>query len=195
MENVGALAILLALCVAVYAAAASVVGKLKSKPYLILSGERAVLAVWVLLSVASGILIYALVTGDFHFAYAASHSNHSMPGLYKFTAWWGGQEGSVLFWGWLLATYSAIVVLQNQRRHRQMMPYVVAILSGVQSFFLFLSAFLVSPFEVLAVNRVVTAVTDGLGLNPQLQYPAMAIHPPMLYLGYVGFTVPSRWRP
>jgi cytochrome c-type biogenesis protein CcmF len=190
MENVGALAILLALCVAVYAAAASVVGKLKSKPYLILSGERAVLAVWVLLSVASGILIYALVTGDFHFAYAASHSNHSMPGLYKFTAWWGGQEGSVLFWGWLLATYSAIVVLQNQRRHRQMMPYVVAILSGVQSFFLFLSAFLVSPFEVLAVNRVVTAVTDGLGLNPQLQYPAMAIHPPMLYLGYVGFTVP-----
>ena len=192
MENVGALAILLALCVALYAAVASVVGKLKSKPYLILSGERAVLAVWALVTVASGILVYALITGDFHYAYAAGHSNHAMPTLYKFTAWWGGQEGSVLFWGWLLATYSVIVVLQNQRRHRQMMPYVVAILSGVQSFFLFLSAFLVSPFEVLvsSVTHAITPVVDGLGLNPQLQYPAMAIHPPMLYLGYVGFTVP-----
>ncbi len=190
MENVGALAILLALCVALYAAIASVTGKLKRKPYLVLSAERAVLAVWVLLTVASGILVWALVTGDFHFAYAAGHSNTAMPALYKFTAWWGGMEGSILFWSWLLATYSAVVVIQNRRRHREFMPYVVAILSSIQAFFVFLNAFLVSPFQVLAVDKVITSVPDGVGLNPQLQYPAMAIHPPMLYLGYVGFAVP-----
>lgn len=190
MENVGALAILLALCVAIYAAVASVTGKLKNKPFLVLSAERAVLAVWVLLTAASGILVYALVVGDFHFAYAAGHSNTSMPTLYKFTAWWGGQEGSILFWSWLQATFAAIVVLQNKRKHRAFMPYVVAILSGINAFFIFLNAFLVSPFQVLAVDKVITSVPDGIGLNPQLQYPAMAIHPPMLYLGLVGFSVP-----
>ncbi len=190
MENVGALAILLALCVAIYAAAASATGKVKRKPFLVISAERAVLAIWVLLTAASGILVYALIQGDFHFAYAANHSNTSMPALYKFTAWWGGQEGSILFWSWLLATYSSVVVLQNRRRHREFMPYVVSILMTIEAFFLFLNAFLVSPFQVLAVDRVITSVADGIGLNPQLQYPAMAIHPPMLYLGYVGFSVP-----
>lgn len=190
MENVGALAILLALCVAIYAAAASVTGKLKRKPYLVLSGERAVLVVWGLITVASSILVWALIAGDFHFAYAAEHSNTSMAGLYKFAAWWGGQEGSILFWSWLLATYSVVVILQNKRRHREFMPYVVAILSTIQAFFIFVNAFLASPFQVLALDRVVTSVPDGMGLNPQLQYPAMAIHPPMLYLGYVGFAVP-----
>ncbi len=190
MENVGALAILLALCVAIYATVASVTGKLKHKPFLVLSAERAVLGVWVLLTAASAILVYALVAGDFHFAYAAGHSNTSMPTLYKFTAWWGGQEGSILFWSWLQATFAAIVVLQNKRKHRAFMPYVVAILSGINAFFIFLNAFLVSPFQVLAVDKVITSVPDGIGLNPQLQYPAMAIHPPMLYLGLVGFSVP-----
>ena len=190
MENVGALAVLLALCLAIYAAAASVTGKLKRRPFLVLSAERAVLLVWLSLTTASAILVWALMKGDFHFAYAANHSNTAMPAVYKFTAWWGGQEGSILFWSWLLATYAAFVVLQNRRKHRTFMPYVVAILSAVQAFFLFLSAFLVSPFEVLALDNVVTSVADGVGLNPQLQYPAMAIHPPMLYLGYVGFAVP-----
>ncbi len=190
MENVGALAILIAMCVAIYAATASVVGKLKNKPFLVLSAERAVLAVWVMVTAASATLVYSLVAGDFHYAYAAGHSNHSMPTLYKFTAWWGGQEGSILFWSWLLATYAAIVVLQNRRRHREFMPYVVAILSSIQAFFLFLNAFLVNPFQILAVDRAIVTAPDGLGLNPQLQYPAMAIHPPMLYLGYVGFAVP-----
>ena len=110
--------------------------------------------------------------------------------IYKFTAWWGGQEGSLLFWSWILSTYGAVVVFTNRRKLRDMMPYVVAVLSTVQAFFLLLNTFLVSPFQMLAVDKVVTSVADGLGLNPQLQYYAMAIHPPMLYLGYVGFAVP-----
>ncbi len=190
MENVGALALVLAFCVALYAIVGSVVGRLKRKPFLIVSAERAVYSVWFLITVAASILVYALMTSDFRFAYAAGHSNRDMPMLYKFTAWWGGQEGSLLFWSWLLATYSAVVVFSNRRKFRDMMPYVVAVMSTIQAFFLVLNAFLLSPFQMLAVDKVVTSVADGMGLNPQLQYYAMAIHPPMLYLGYVGFAVP-----
>jgi cytochrome c-type biogenesis protein CcmF len=190
MENVGALAVLLAFCIAIYAIVASVVGKLKGRPFLILSARRAVYAVSFLVTVASGILIYALLTSDFRFAYVAGHSNRDMPAIYKFTAWWGGQEGSLLFWSWLLSSYSAVVVFQNRRKLREIIPYVIAVLSSIQVFFLTLNAFIVSPFQMLAVDKVVTSVADGLGLNPQLQYYAMAIHPPMLYLGFIGFSVP-----
>ena len=113
MENIGALAILLAFCFAIYAVIGSVVGKLRKNPFLMLSAERAVYSVWVLLTTAAGILIYSLITGDFRLAYVAAHTNASMPTIYKFTAWWGGQEGSLLLWTWLLATYSAVVVFRT----------------------------------------------------------------------------------
>src|ERR1035437_8891894 len=190
MENVASLAVLLAFCAAIYALLASVVGRIQRKPFLVVSGERAVYSVWALISIASGILVYGLVTGDFRFSYVAQHSNRSMPLLYKFAAWWGGQEGSLLFWSWLLSTYSSVVVFTNRRKHRDMMPYVVGVLMFVQTFFLLLSNFVASPFKMLSMEGFITAVPDGNGLNPLLQYPAMAIHPPMLYLGYVGFTVP-----
>src|SRR5215472_3747083 len=190
MENLGSLAILLAFCVAIYATVASVVGRLKDKPFLVVSGRRAVYATWALMTLAAAVLVSALMSGDFRFSYVAEHSNRTMPILYKFAAWWGGQEGSLLFWSWLLSTYAAIVIFTNRRRHRDFMPYVVAVLATVQTFFLILNTFVVSPFEMLAVDKAVTAVPDGNGLNPLLQYPAMAIHPPMLYLGYVGFAVP-----
>jgi len=190
MENLGTLAILLAFAVAIYAAAASVVGRIKRKPFLIVSGARAVYAVWTLVLLASGILVYALMTGDFRFSYVAEHSNRAMPILYKFAAWWGGQEGSLLFWSFLLSTYAAVVVFTNRRRHRDMMPWVVAVLATVQAFFLLLNNFIASPFRMLASDKLIVAVPDGNGLSPLLQYPAMAIHPPMLYLGYVGFAVP-----
>src|SRR5581483_8684877 len=136
------------------------------------------------------ILVYALVGGDFRFAYVAEHSNRSMPLVYKFTAWWGGQEGSLLFWSWLLSTYAAVVVFTNRRKHRDMMPYVVGVMATVQTFFLVLNNFIANAFQMLATDKLIVAVPDGNGLSPLLQYPAMAIHPPMLYLGYVGFTIP-----
>ena len=190
MENLGSLAILLAFCLSVYAIAGSVAGKLKRKPYLVLSGERAVYAIWFLLTFASSLLVYLLITSDFRFAYVAAHSNRDMPTVYKFAAWWGGQEGSLLLWAWILSSYSAIVVYMNRRKFRNMMPYVTATLMVTQAFFLVLIAFVVSPFQVLAVGREIMAVPDGNGLNPLLQHWAMAIHPPTLYLGYVGFIVP-----
>jgi cytochrome c-type biogenesis protein CcmF len=190
MENIGALAILLAFCLAIYAVIGSVTGKLKRNPFLIVSAERAIYGVWFLVSLASGVLVYALFTSDFRFSFVAEESNRAMPAIYKFTAWWGGQAGSLLFWSWLLATYAAVVIFTNRRRHRDFMPYVVAVLATVQTFFLILNAFVVTPFRMLAVAGSISAVPDGNGLNPLLQYPAMAIHPPMLYLGYVGFAVP-----
>jgi cytochrome c-type biogenesis protein CcmF len=190
MENLGSLAILLAFCLALYAVVASVVGRLKAKPFLVVSGSRAVYSVWALITLASGILVYSLLTGDFHFAYVAEHSNRAMPTLYKFAAWWGGQEGSLLFWSWLLSTYASVVVFTNRRKHRDMMPWVVGVLGTIQVFFLTLNNFIANPFQMLATDKLIVAVPDGNGLSPLLQYPAMAIHPPMLYLGYVGFAVP-----
>ncbi|MBZ5610242.1 MAG: heme lyase CcmF/NrfE family subunit [Acidobacteriia bacterium] len=190
MENIGALSILLAFCLAVYAVIGSVIGKLKKNPFLVVSGERAVYSVWILLSVASGLLIYSLITGDFRLAYVAAHSDQTMPAIYKFTAWWGGQEGSLLLWAWLLATYSAVVVFTNRKKFRDMMPWVTAVLMTTLTFFLILIAFVLSPFGVLEAGRGNIVEGMGRGLNPLLQYWTMVIHPPMLYLGYVGFTVP-----
>ncbi len=190
MENIGALALLLAFCISLYAIVSSVVGRLRKKPFLTLSAERAVLAVWVLVATASAILVYSLMTGDFRMAYVASHSNRDMLPFYKLAAWWSGQEGSLLFWSFVLSTYAAIVVLITRKNHRNLLPWVIAILSTNQVFFLLLNNFVASPFQVLAVDKVVTSVADGKGLNPLLQYWAMVIHPPFLYLGYVGFAVP-----
>ncbi len=190
MENLGSVAILVALAMAAYAVLASVAGRLKAKPFLIASGRRAVYAVWVLISAAVGIIEYGFLTGDFRFAYVVEHSNRAMPMLYKIAALWGGQEGSLLFWSWLLATYSAVVVFTNRRKHREFMPYVVAVLMTVQAFFLILNNFVAAPFQMLSMDGRIVALNDGNGLSPLLQYPAMAIHPPMLYLGYVGFAVP-----
>jgi len=190
MENLGALAILLAFCLAVFAVIASVAGGWKRNAFLIVSARRAVYSIWLLVTVASGVLVSSLLASDFRFAYVAAHSNRAMPTLYKFAAWWGGQEGSLLLWSWLLACYAAVVVFTNRRKHGGMMPYVTATLMLTQCFFLILNAFVASPFRMLALSRSITAVSDGQGLNPLLQYPAMAIHPPMLYLGYVGFAVP-----
>ncbi len=190
MENIGALAILLAFCLAIYSVIASLVGAWKKKPFLIASGERAVIAVFGLIVVATGILLYALVTSDFRYAYVAAHSNRDMPFYYKISSWWGGQEGSLLLWNFILICYALVVVLQNKKKHRAMMPYVVATLMATQVFFLTLNTFPASPFQMLAQGKNIVEVQDGNGLNPLLQYWTMLIHPPILYLGYVGFVVP-----
>ena len=190
MENIGALSVLLAFCFALYAIVASVTGKLTKRPFLTLSAERAVYSIWVLVTIAAGILIYSLMAGDYRLAYVAHYTNKAMPAVYKYTAWWGGQEGSLLFWNWLLATYGAVVVFRNQRKFRETMPYVIAVMMTTQVFFLTLIVFIESPFKVLMQGKAIVDVHDGQGLSALLQYWTMIIHPPMLYLGYVGFVVP-----
>jgi cytochrome c-type biogenesis protein CcmF len=194
METIGGFALCLALVLIVYALAASVAGVLQRKERLQYSAYRAVAAVCALVTISAVILLYSLLTNDFRLAAVAGHSNRAMPWFYKLTALWSGQEGSLLLWSWILSGYAMVAVWLNREKHRSMMPYVVATLAVVQGFFLILNVFVANPFQLLAMNRggemVVQGPLDGNGLNPLLQYPAMAIHPPMLYLGYVGFTVP-----
>ncbi|HEX7358977.1 MAG TPA: cytochrome c-type biogenesis CcmF C-terminal domain-containing protein [Bryobacteraceae bacterium] len=191
MENIGALAVLLAFCLTAFSVVGSIAGKYGRRPLLVFSAERAVYVVWMLLTAASAILVSLLLTGNFRIAYVAEHSNQAMSPLYKFTAWWGGQQGSLLFWSWLLASYAAIVVYTNRRKFREMMPIVIAILMTTLAFFVGMITFVLGPFQVLTLGgHGIINAGDGNGLSPLLQWWTMAIHPPMLYLGYVGFSVP-----
>jgi cytochrome c-type biogenesis protein CcmF len=130
-------------------------------------------------------LVWAAFNNDFSVAYILHHSNRALPAPYKFAALWSGQEGSLLLWAWLLAAYGFVLRL----RHKvdvKLTAYASTILAGIQVFFLLLLNFAATPFSLVSGQ----VPQDGFGLNPLLQYPEMVIHPPMLYLGYVGFAVP-----
>jgi len=185
MVDIGYFALCLALVAAGYAVAASALGAWRQRLALIRSGEHAALALCGLLTLAVLALWYAFLGHDFQVQYVAENSNRAMPTFYVIAALWGGQNGSLLFWGWMLSIYGAAVVLVNRFRYRSLMPYVVATMATSSFFFALVHLFAADPFQRLPFTPV-----DGRGLNPLLQHPAMAIHPPMLYLGMVGMAVP-----
>ena len=185
MVEIGYFSLCLALVAAGYALVASLVGARRQHLGLVRSGERGMLALTGLLTVAVAALWHALLTHDFEVQYVAENSNRAMPTLYTVAALWGGQNGSLLFWNWLLCIYGAVVILCNRHRYRLLMPYVVVGMAGSGLFFTFLNLFGADPF-----TRLPFAPADGRGLNPLLQHPVMAIHPPLLYLGMVGMAVP-----
>ena len=130
-------------------------------------------------------LVTAIVRHDFRFASVAEHSSREVPQPYLISSFWSSQEGSLLLWLLVLSGLSALVTYQHRRRSRELMPYLVAFLGGACAFFAFATSFVASPFATVAqVPR------DGAGLVPSLQNPYMLTHPPLLYLGYVGFTIP-----
>jgi cytochrome c-type biogenesis protein CcmF len=188
----GSFALILALLAAVYAFGAGIAGILTRKPLLVKSARNAGIAVFGLVTLSVASLEYLFFTDNFAMSYVAEHSNRALPLFYKFAALWSGQEGSLLFWSWLLSIYAFFVLFLNRNKHPELMPYVGVVLSGVQVFFLTLNNFVAGPFGVLgsAGGAHLIAQADGRGLNPLLQYPEMVIHPPMLYLGYTGFTIP-----
>ena len=194
MEHIGAFALVLAFGLCLYAMVAALAGHWSHRPTLVASAGRSVTALWVSLTVAIGALVVLFQQDSFHVANVAAHSNITMPAIYKLSALWSGQEGSLLFWSWLLSCYSVIAVRLNRRHLPELQPYVIATLMVVQGFFLVLNLFVVHPFTLLGFetsegfSRFVPP--DGNGMNPLLQYWMMAIHPPMLYLGYIGFSVP-----
>ncbi len=136
-------------------------------------------------SLAVFALLWGIFTNDFALAYVVNESNRALPGMYKFAALWSGQEGSLLLWAWLLSGFSLIVRLRYKADLR-LTALASTILAGIEILFLFLLNFVALPF--VGVPGAVPA--DGFGMNPLLQYPEMVIHPPLLYLGYVGFSVP-----
>jgi cytochrome c-type biogenesis protein CcmF len=172
--------------VAAYAAAASVAGARRRNTRLVESGIGAFYTVAALLTVASGIIIYAFVAGDYSIKYVQRYSDSVQPLFYKITSYWGGLDGSVMFWVFLLSIFGSVAVKVNRERHRELIPYVVAITAVVEMFFLFLMLVHNNPFTTYLTE----SPADGAGLNPLLQNFYMAIHPPTMYLGFVGLTIP-----
>jgi cytochrome c-type biogenesis protein CcmF len=149
------------------------------------TSRRAGIASFVALTCAAFALVWCVFTNNFSVAYILHHSNRALPGPYKFAALWSGQEGSLLLWAWLLSAYGFVLRLRHKTDVR-LSAYASVILAGIQLFFVLLLNFAAQPFGLIAG----AVPADGNGLNPLLQYPEMVIHPPMLYLGYVGFSVP-----
>ena len=194
MATLGSFALLIALALAAYNLLAGAVAlrMLATGQQAFISPERladtarrAGIAGFIAVSTAAFALIFSVYTNDFSIAYILEHSNRALPGMYKFSAMWSGQEGSLLLWAWLLATYGFVLRLTH-KTDVKLYAYAGTILAAVQVFFLSVINFAAPPFALLKGQ----IPEDGNGLNPLLQYPEMVIHPPMLYLGYVGFCVP-----
>jgi cytochrome c-type biogenesis protein CcmF len=194
MPILGSLALLFALALSMYNLVIGVValrqiatanrGRI-SPERLAETARLAGLASFATVSLAVFALLWAIFTNDFSLAYVLHESNRALPGPYKFAALWSGQEGSLLLWAWLLSGYGFVLRLRRNTEVR-LIALVSAILAGVEVFFFLLLNFVALPFAM--VSGPIPA--DGYGMNPLLQYPEMVIHPPLLYLGLVGFSVP-----
>jgi cytochrome c-type biogenesis protein CcmF len=149
------------------------------------TARRAGMAEFAAITAAAFALVWSVFANDFSITYILEHSNRALPGWYKFSALWSGQEGSLVLWAWLLGAYGFVLRLRH-KTDVKLYAYASAILAGIQVFFLVVLNFAAPPFALL--KGVIPE--DGNGLNPLLQYPEMVIHPPLLYLGYVGFSVP-----
>ncbi len=184
MPELGRAALVVCLGLSVYAAVAGAIAAHERRRRLAVSAQNALIAAFGAALVAAAVLLTALMRHDFSFTYVADHTSKKLPAFYTFSAFWGGQEGSLLLWLLVLLCYAAAAVYFNRIAAREVIAWVVPTLGVVASFFALLLVAVASPFETQA------APADGLGLNPSLQNPYMVIHPPMLYLGYVGLTVP-----
>lgn len=159
----------------------------KGDKRLFLTGQRLSLGISFFIFLATFILWYQLIISNFDIDYVARYTSLETPFIYKISALWAGQSGSLLFWLFILSIFASITILQNQSKHHSLMPWVMISLAIIQLFFLILTNFITNPFMPTDADFV---VTNGNGLNPLLQNVTMAIHPPTLYLGYVGFSVP-----
>ena len=184
--HLGTFLILAAFVIASGAFAASLAGARRGTRPLVEGGIGLFHAVTALMLVASAVMIHAFVTGDYSIKYVQHYSNAAQPLFYKLASYWGGLDGSIMFWVTLLALFGSVAVYVNRERHRLLIPWVIAAIAVVEMFFLFLMVIHNNPFETF----LTATPADGQGLNPLLQNFYMAIHPPMLYLGFVGMTIP-----
>jgi cytochrome c-type biogenesis protein CcmF len=186
MASLGTFLLLASFVVCSYAAVVAVVGARRGSRRLIESGIGAFYLVCALMACASAVMINAFLTGDFSIKYVEHYSDSVQPLFYKITSYWGGLDGSIMFWVFLLSVFGSLAVWVNRERHRELIPYVVATISTVQMFFLYLMVVHRNPFTTF----LTTSPAEGQGLSPLLQNFYMAIHPPSLYTGFVGMTIP-----
>lgn len=185
MADVGYWALALALAGSVYAAAAAVLGARRRYPELVISARNAILAVGGLVTVAAVALFYLLLTRDFSIEYVYEHVTSYQPTLYNISAFWAGLEGSQLLWLWLLSACAAAVAFRRPGWDNALRPYALAVIAATQALFAALLVFVTNPFALAPVSQ-----SEGFGLNPLLQNPFMVIHPPIVFAGYAGVTVP-----
>ena len=212
LAEIGLAALTLAFGLALYAIFASVFGALKASAGMTLSGRNAALLTFPALLLATGALVGALMTEQYQLAYVYSVTDPQTPAIYRFTALWGSQKGSLLLWSLLMSGFTGAAIALNWRGERRLMPYAIATMMATLAFFLGLSLMVENPFErwwilpdappaeqvvstALIPPRAIAPTEANLragaeGLNPLLRHFGMVIHPPMLYLGFVGFTIP-----
>ena len=184
MPELGRAALLVTLGLAVYALVAGAYAAHVGRRRLARSAQNALVASFVSTAVAAAVLVTALLRNDFSFEYVARTTSEALPTAYTLSAFWGGQEGSLLLWLLVLTGYAALAVWLARKRARDLVVWVTPVLGGIALGFSWLLVAVSSPFDVIA------APPDGSGLNPSLQNPYMVVHPVALYLGYVGLAVP-----
>lgn len=204
LANIGFGALVITAVLAFYGIAAAIYGVMREQPRWVDSARNAMLLTFPLITLSAVSIILLLVNNSFDVAYVASVTSRSMPTYLKITALWGGQEGSLLFWAWLMSAFTSAVTLRKWDRDREFLPWVIVVGLVTLLFFLLLILVFENPFArywaspsgeiVASLIRPQGAIpfkpTDGNGLNPLLRHPGMIIHPPLLYLGFVAFVIP-----
>jgi len=183
--NIGYFALLASIVLSVYSIIAILSGIQRNSDNLLRSAKNSQFFIFILVFISFLSLCYAFAVDDFSVRFVAEHSSSDLPLLYKITAVWGGMEGSLLLWELILTFFIAIVVFNYHHSNREILPYTLVILSVISLFLLFLLVGWSNPLE-----RSFPVPFEGNGLNPLLQNPGMIFHPPSLYLGYVGFSIP-----
>jgi cytochrome c-type biogenesis protein CcmF len=184
--GLGSAALALAFLTAVFAAVAALLGRRGERRWVDFS-RRAIYGLFGLLTLCVVLIEIAFAGNDFSLNIVQQHSSIETPAFYKLAAMWSSQEGSLLLWAWVLSIAASLALFATRGKLREVVPYATAVMAGIAAFFTGLMLFAggVNPFATLS-----PAPADGIGLNPLLQHPSMMIHPPMLYSGYVAFTVP-----
>ncbi len=186
MPALGTFVLLTAFVTCAYAIAASVAGARRRSTRLVESGIGAFYFLAALMTVASAVLIHAFVTGNYAIKYVQRYSETAQPLAYKIASYWGGLDGSIMFWVSLLSIFGSLAIYVNRDRHRELIPYVVSVIAATEMFFIFLMIIHKNPFSTF----LTTPPVDGTGLTPLLQNFYMAIHPPSMYVGFVSMTIP-----
>jgi cytochrome c-type biogenesis protein CcmF len=186
MPTLGTFLLLSSFVVAAYAIASSVAGARRRSRRLVESGIGAFYLVAALMTAASAVLVHAFVTNNYAIKYVQHYSDAVQPLAYKIASYWGGLDGSIMFWVFLLSVFGSVAVYVNRERHRELIPWVVTTIAATEMFFIFLMVVHNNPFS----TYLTTPPVEGKGLNPLLQNFYMAIHPPSLYVGFVAMTIP-----
>ena len=184
-SDLGTIAFILAFGFALYTIAIAVFGAVRGRWQWIESARRSALVVTFFFLLASVALVASFLTHDFGVKYVAEHSSRAMPWYYTAAAFYGGQEGSLLYWALALSLFAAIFVFTSRRAPQALVPYVLAILMAIEAFFLIVLLCASNPFL-----RSTVVPVDGRGLNPLLMDPGMLFHPPLLLMGFMSFSIP-----